>query len=185
VSEWLPAFKVLTASAPLPEAKVADPIALLPSMKVILPVAAVGGTPALSEIGWPARAVTGVAARVTALGRAFTWIETAFDVEAPSAASPAYDAVIVWVPAASDGTLKLAVPLERAAVPSEMAPSSRVIVPVGVGPDAAVMATLKVKVWPALICAADAERVVVVGVELVVFGCRTNSTDEGREGVIQ
>ena len=79
-----------------------------------------------------------------------------------SAASPAYDAVILCEPAASVAMLNVAVPFDNAAVPMLVVPSSRVTVPEGVKPAAAVTVTLNVTDCPALIWLADAERVVVV-----------------------
>ena len=66
----------------------------------MVPVAEAGATVAVSVIACPETAVAAEAARVTAVvwscPAAFTWTDTALDVDAPSAASPAYDAVMLW-----------------------------------------------------------------------------------------
>ena len=77
---------------------------------------------------------------------------------------------MLWVPAASDVMVKLAAPFDKEAVPIDVVPSSSVTVPEGVEPAAAATVTLKVTDCPALICAADAETVVVVAVAVVALG---------------
>jgi hypothetical protein len=174
---------VLTESIPLPAARLAEPIAVVPSLKVIVPVAEVGATVAVSVIACPDAAVAAEAVRVTVVvcsgaAAAFTWTDTALDVEDPSAASPAYDAVMLCVPAASDVMVKVAAPLGREDVPIVVDPSNRVTAPEGVDPVLAATVTLKVTDCPALIFVADAERVVVVGAAGVALGCTTNRTAE-------
>jgi hypothetical protein len=83
---------VLMASTPLPEAMVSDPIAVVPSLKLIVPVAEAGVTVAVRVIACPDTAVAAEAAKVTAVvvsGAVLTWTETALEVDAPSALSPA------------------------------------------------------------------------------------------------
>jgi hypothetical protein len=99
-------------------------------------------------------------------------------MDAPSAASPAYDAVILWVPAANVVMVNAAVPFDNTAVPMEVVPSSRVMVPEGVEPAAAATVTLNATDCPALIWVADAERVVVVVAAGATAGCTTNITAE-------
>src|SRR5277367_1012459 len=105
-------------------------------------------------------------------------MDTALDVDAPSAASPAYDAVILWVPAASVVMVNATAPLDNEAVPMEVVPSSRVTVPEGVEPAVAATVTWNVTDCPELIWVADAERVVVVLTVGVAAGCTTNITAE-------
>jgi hypothetical protein len=172
---------VLIERAPLPDATVAEPTVELPSLNEIVPVAEVGVTLAVSEIAWPATAVAGEATRVTAVVcncAPFTCTDTALDAEAPSAASPAYDAVMLWVPAISDVIVNVAAPLVNDAVPSDVEPSSRVTVPEGVDPADAATTTLKVTDCPTLIWVADAERLVVVVAAGAAAGCTTNMTAE-------
>jgi hypothetical protein len=85
---------------------------------------------------------------------------------------------MLWVPAVSDAIVNEAAPFARAEVPSDVAPSSKVIFPVGVDPAAAVTVTLKVTLWPTVICVADAERLLVVAVTAAALGCTTNKTAE-------
>jgi hypothetical protein len=76
----------------LPDARVAEPIVELLSTNEIVPVAEVGVTLAVSEMAWPDTAVVGEATRVTVVVCScapFTWTDTALDVDAPSAESPA------------------------------------------------------------------------------------------------
>ena len=73
------------------------------------------------------------------------------DVDDPSVASPAYDAVMLWVPAASDAMANVAAPFDSPAVPNDVEPSNSVTVPEGVEPVVALTATLKVTDCPALI----------------------------------
>lgn len=165
----------------MPEARVADPIVVLPSLKVIVPVAGVGATVAVSVTDCPDTAVAAEAASVTAVvcsWAAFTWTDTALDVDEPSPVSPAYEAVMLWVPAASVVMVKVAAPFDSADVAIDVEPSSRATAPEGVDPDAAVTATLKVTDCPALIWVADAERVVVVAAAVEALGCTTNMTAE-------
>lgn len=62
-------------------------------MNVMVPVAEAGATVAVSVIACPETAVPAEAANVTVVvwscPAAFTWTDTALDVDAPSAASPA------------------------------------------------------------------------------------------------
>ena len=74
--------------------------------------------------------------------------------------------------------LKVAAPFVREAVPSEVEPSIKVTVPEGVDPAVAATVTLKVTDCPTLICAVDAERVVVVLTAEETPGCTTNNTAE-------
>ena len=130
-----------------PDARVAEPIAELPSLNEIVPVAEAGVTLAVSEMAWPDTAVTGEAANATVVDDScapFTCTDTAFEVDAPSAVSPAYEAVIVWVPAVSEAIVNVAVPLDSDAVPSDVEPSNRVTVPEGVAPAEAATPTVKV-----------------------------------------
>jgi hypothetical protein len=85
---------------------------------------------------------------------------------------------MVWVPAVSDATVKVAAPFDREAVPINVEPSSNVTVPEGVAPAAAVTPTVKVTDWPTFTWVADAERVVVVAGAAAVSGCTTNITAE-------
>src|ERR1051325_2078327 len=72
---------------------------------------------------------------------------TAVDVLPLRVASPQYEAVKLWGPAASVEMVKVAVPLLSEAVPSEVVPSRKVTVPVAV---AGVTVTVMVTVWPAV-----------------------------------
>ena len=88
----MPTLKVLTERVPLPDARVAEPVVELPSLNEIVPVAEAGVTLTVSEIAWPVTPVTGEAASKTVVdGSAapFTCTDTALEVDAPSAGSPA------------------------------------------------------------------------------------------------
>ena len=120
---------------------------MLPSLKVTVPVAEAGVTVAVSVIACPATAVDAEEARVTADActcAPLTTTDTALDVDALSAESPAYDAVILCVPAASVAIVNVADPFVREAVPREVEPSNSVTVPAGEDPADAVTATVKV-----------------------------------------
>jgi hypothetical protein len=162
----------------LPDVRVAEPMVALPSVNEIVPVAEAGVTLAVSEIACPETADAGEATRVTAVDgncAPFTCTDTALEVDAPSAEFPAYEAVMLCVPTASELMVNVAAPLVSGAVPSDVEPSSSVTVPVGVAPAAAATPTVKVTDCPTLICAADAERLVVV---VAGAGCTTNMTAE-------
>ena len=166
----------------MPAVRLADPIEVPPSRNVIVPVAEAGETAAVSVMGCPDTAVAAEAARVVVVAcshpAAFTWIDTAPDVDVPSAASPAYEAVILCVPAASVVTVNAAAPFDNAALPIGVVPSSRVTVPEGAEPAAAATVTFNVTDCPALIWVADAESAVVVVAAGVEAGCTTNITAE-------
>jgi hypothetical protein len=116
--------------------------------------------------------------RCLQLGLPFTCTDTALEVEAPSAVSPAYEAVMLWVPAVSDVMVNVAAPFDSADVPSDVEPSSRVTFPGWRRPCAGRdRATLKVTLCPTVICVADAERLVVVAA-VAALGCTTNMTAE-------
>jgi hypothetical protein len=85
---------------------------------------------------------------------------------------------MLWVPAASDAIVNVAAPFDRADVPSDVEPSSSVTFPAAADPAAGVTVTLKVTLWPTVICAADAERLVVVAVTVAALGWITNKTAE-------
>jgi hypothetical protein len=85
---------------------------------------------------------------------------------------------MVWVPAVSDATVKVAAPFDSEAAPIDVEPSSSVTVPEGVAPAAAVTLTVKVTDSPAFTWVADAERVVVVAGAAAESGCTTNITAE-------
>jgi hypothetical protein len=85
---------------------------------------------------------------------------------------------MLWVPEASDEIVNVASPLARAAVPIDVEPSNNVTSPAAADPAAGVTVTLKVTLWPTVICAADAERLVVVAVTAVALGWITNKTAE-------
>ena len=136
---------------------------------------------AVRVIACPETAVDAEAARVTADActcAPLTTSGTALDVDAPSVESPAYDAVILCVPAVSVARVNVADPFVREAVPRDVEPSNSVTVPAGEDPEAAVTATVKVTDCPALICPADAESAVVVVIAVVEEGCTTNNTAE-------
>jgi hypothetical protein len=145
-------------------------------------VAAVGVTVAVRLMDWPETTVDGEAARVVVVAvgcaTAVTWTDTTFEVDAPFAASAAYEAVMLWVPAVSDEIETADVPFDRADVPNDVDPSSRVTLPAGAGPDAAATVTLNVTNVPGAICVADAERVVVVATTAVPAGSTTNNIAE-------
>jgi hypothetical protein len=107
-------------------------------------------------IACPDGAVAGEAVRVVVVvvccgALALTWIDKALEVEAASALFPAYDAVMLCVPPVSDAIVKVTVPFDREAIPSDVEPSSSVTVPEGVGPAVAVTPTLKTTLCPAVI----------------------------------
>lgn len=92
VNEWVPTLNVLKERVPLPDARVAEPIVVLPSSNEIVPVAEAGVTLAVSVIACPDTADAGDAARVIAVDGScapFTCTDTALEVDAPSAESPA------------------------------------------------------------------------------------------------
>ena len=157
------------------------PIEVPPSLKMTVPVAEAGVTVAVRVIACPETAVDAEAARVTAevcSCAALTTTDTALDVEASSAESPAYDAVMLCVPAASVAMVNVAAPFVREAVPRDVEPSNKVTVPAGEDPADAVTATVKVTDCPGLICAAEVESAVVVVAAVAEEGCTTNSVAE-------
>ena len=85
---------------------------------------------------------------------------------------------MLWVPAASEVMVNVAVPLVSVAVPSEVEPSSRVTVPEGVAPAEAATPTVKVTDCPTLSWAVDAVRLVVVVAAGAAAGCTTNMIAE-------
>jgi hypothetical protein len=85
---------------------------------------------------------------------------------------------MLWVPAASDVIVNVTAPLARADVPSGVEPSSSVTLPAAAEPAAGVTESLKVTLWPTVICAADAERLDVVAVTVAALGWITNKTAE-------
>jgi hypothetical protein len=151
-------------------------------LKDNVPVAEAGVTVAVSVMDCPDTAVVAEPVKVTAVvckaAAPLTWTDTALDVDDWSAVSPAYEAVMLWVPAASDEMFKVAAPFVREAVPSDAEPSIKVMVPEGADPVVAATTTLKVTDCPTLICVADAERLVVVLTAVETFGCTTNNTAE-------
>jgi hypothetical protein len=152
-----------------------------PSLKVTVPVAEAGVTAAVRVIACPKTAVGAEAARETVDAcscDAATTPDTTLDVDALSDASPAYDAVMLWVPAVSVVMVNVADPFVRDAVPRDVEPSKRVTVPAGEEPADGVTATVKVTDCPALICAADAESAVVVVAAVVEDGSTTNIAAE-------
>lgn len=177
----MPALSVLILSKPLPEVRAAEPIVLPPSLKVIVPVAELGATVAVSVIACPDPAVPEEDASVTVVACSCappTRICTTLEVDEASVESPAYEAVMLCVPAESDDIVKLAAPLARVAEAREVEPSIKLTVPDGVGPLAAETVTLKVSDCPALICVAEADSEVVVAEAAVAAGCTTNKSAE-------
>jgi len=106
--------------------------------------------------------VAGVAASEKA--GAMTISVTLAEVEPALFASPPYCAVMVCVPAVRADVVSVATPEElRVPVPSAVAPSSKVTVPVGIGaPAAGVMVAVNVRLAPRLALALDAARAVLV-----------------------
>ena len=81
-----------------------------------------------------------------------------------------YEAVIEWVPVSSEERLKVATPLLSVPVPSELVPSKKVTVPVGVPVPGETAETVDVRRtdWPKTVAEDDAEREVVVSAALTV-----------------
>lgn len=137
-----------------PEVKAAEPIVELPSLNEIVPVAEAGVTLAVSEIVWPDMPLTGDAVSATIVdGRfaPFTCTETALEADALSAEFPAYEAVMLWVPAVNEAMVNVAAPLVSDAVPIDVEPSNRETVPEGVDPAEAATPTVNVTACPTLI----------------------------------
>ncbi len=93
-----------------------------------------------------------------ACGILTVWTSTA-DALDELLASPAYLAVIEWVPVASDDVVKAAVPPASVTVPMAVAPSRNVTAPVGELP---VTFAENVTGWPKLLGLSDEESDVVV-----------------------
>ena len=99
-------------------------------------------------------------------GGAGTVTATAVGVVLPvKFVSPAYTAVRLWLPEASDDVLKVAVAAPfSVAVPSVVVPSKKVTVPVGVPTPGATTVTVVVRVtsWPKFEEVGDADKLVAV-----------------------
>src|SRR3989441_2175860 len=135
---------------PLPGS--ARPSTVAPSRKVPVPVGtpAVEVTVALRVTACPVVEGFGVEVRVVvvaaAAGAFTTWVTTA-EVLAANVALPPYAAVSGWLPAASVEVESDALPLTSGAVPSTVAPSRNVTVPVGT-PAAEVTVAFRVTACP-------------------------------------
>jgi hypothetical protein len=102
-------------------------------------------TTAVIVTGWPTTVegsgeaesrmnVGAVVGLVMGLEPGFTTCDTTVDVLVPKLAVARYWAVMEWVAAVSDDVPNIARPLVSGTVPSELAPSKNVTLPVGVAP---------------------------------------------------
>ena len=87
--------------------------------------------------------------------------------------SPTYAAEMLWLPTAREGVLRIAVPELSVAVPSIVAPSLNVTVPVGTREEepAALTVAVKLTCWPNTEGFAEALNVVVVD-EAAIFATK-------------
>src|SRR5438552_16000124 len=162
-----------TLSEALPLTSVTVPSTFAPSRNVTVPV----GTPvaevtvALRVTACPVVEGFGVEVRVVvvaaAAGAFTTWVTTA-EVLAANVALPPYAAVSGWLPAASVEMEIEALPLTSVAVPSTVAPSRNVTVPVGT-PVAEVTVALRVTACPVVEGFGVEVRVVVVAAAAGAF----------------
>ena len=147
---WLPAIRadVLRLAVPLESAAV--PSDVEPSKNSTLPVAvpapgALTATVAVKVTDWPnVLGLRLLATLVDVLACSTVWLE-ADDVLPAKLDAPAYTAVRLCEPSASDDVLMLAVPPDSVAVPSDVEPSKNSTEPVGVplpAPDTATVAVI-------------------------------------------
>src|SRR5262249_36660966 len=139
-------------SEALPLTSVTVPSTVAPSLKVTVPV----GTPApdvtveLSVTDCPTTDGFGADVRLVdvaaAAGALTTWF-TVGEVLVANVALPLYVAVSGWVPTVRVDVTREALPSPRVAVPTPVAPSLNVTVPVG-PPAADVTVALSVTAWP-------------------------------------
>jgi hypothetical protein len=156
VIECAPAGKddVVKVACPLP-LSAPVPSAVAPFRNVTVPVGvpdAAVVTVAVKVAAWPTFVGFGEDVSVVLVAALTTVCDNGADVEPLNVASPPYSAVIECAPAGSDDVVSVACPAPFSApVPSVVAPSRNVTVPVGV-PDAGdVTVAVKVAVWPTLL----------------------------------
>lgn len=126
----------------------APDIGVVPSKNTTVPIALPGTTVATNVAGLPDLSPVAPSAKANVrlvLAFATFWINGA-EVDGLVLASPLYCAVMEWLPATSDGTINIAVPLLRGRFP-EMAidPSKKTTVPVA---EAGIMLTVNVSESP-------------------------------------
>jgi len=93
------------------------------------------------------------------------WVDETAAV--PYTVSPPYEAVITWGPAVLNTALRVPVPFVRVTVPSEVAPSSILTLPVGVGPPPETV-TVNVIGWPTVLGLGDPKRLMTGIGEIMV-----------------
>jgi len=139
-------------SEALPFTRVTTPREVAPSLNVTVPVGtpeagATALTVELSVTVWPTVDGFGEEVKLVLEFPAFTVCPTAPDVLAANVAFPLNAAVSEWEPAARVVTLSEALPLTSVTVPSAVAPSRNVTLPVGI-PAPEVTVALSVTAWP-------------------------------------
>jgi hypothetical protein len=167
VIECDPTASVDVANVATPELSVPVPSVVAPSRNVTVPVGVppVPVTVAVNVTDWPA--VEGLTEEVSVVVLAFvftTWVTTE-DVLAAKLESPPYCAVIEWEPRASVDVENDAAPPLSVPVPSVVAPSRNVTVPVGI-PPVPVTVAVNVTGWPIVEGLTEEPSTVVVALRL-------------------
>jgi hypothetical protein len=142
-----------------------DPSVVAPSLNVTVPVAVPGAvevTVAVKVTDCPKSDGLADDTIAVAVAGKLTACVTVFDVLAAKLASPAYAAAIEWLPDVSVAVVNVATPATRALVPSVVAPSLKVMLPVGVPAAGEVTVAVKVTDWPLAEGLTDEISVVVV-----------------------
>jgi hypothetical protein len=172
---WLPIARDDVVMLPVPPDSVAVPRVAAESRKVTVPPGVPAPPPDADIVAVNVTLcpnTDGLADELTAdeLFALFTvWVIGA-EVLPEKFVSPPYDTVMVWLPAASDDVVKLAVPPASVALPMETPPSLNVTVPVGVLElTVGVTVAVKVTAWPNTDGFTELVTVVVVASRLTVW----------------
>lgn len=166
----MPAASVVVVNCAEPAASIALPICAPPSRNMTVPVGVpepeAGAMCAVNVTLAPVVICDAEAeseAVVAIFAGAETTIVTVAESDASKFASPEYDTVMEWVPAASVLELKDAAPATSAGIASCVGPSRTVTVPVGVPlPEVGATEIFSVNIWPVVSCVADGDAEVVV-----------------------
>jgi hypothetical protein len=182
----VPAASVVVVNCAEPAASIALPICAPPSRNMTVPVGVpepdAGAMCALNVTPAPvvicdAEAESDVVVAIFA--GAETTMVTVAESEAAKFASPEYDTVIEWVPAASVPELNDAAPATSAGIASCVGPSRTVTVPVGVPlPELRATEILSVSVWPVVSCVVEGETDVVVAIFAGAVTVTATAADE-------
>jgi hypothetical protein len=155
----------------VPPESVPVPMVVTPSLNVTVPVGvpapgATAATVAVNVSDWPKTEGFGPVVRATVVV-VLAWLtvcETVLELLGPKRAVPPYEAVRLWDPAVRVETVSVATPAPfRVPVPSDVAPSRNITVPVGVvGPVTRATVAVSVVDWPNVDGLAELVSVVVV-----------------------